>query len=237
MCGGIVSAFSAAPAPARARPFPVAVVSATATATTTASAGDSLLRVGAYNAGRIGSYAMAGALAGGLAGGARSLAGVAGVQLVLYWLANLMLVALGLYLMDAWRGLHRLELVGQGLWQRLRPLTARLVPADSVAKLVALGGVWGWLPCGMVYSVLVTAMLSGSAGAGAAVMLAFGLGTLPMLLALGLAGARLRAALSAPLARRVAGVLVLGFALVALARAASGAAPGWYYALCVGGAP
>jgi len=85
----------------------------------------------------------------------------------------------------------------------------------------------------MVYSVLVTAMLSGSSVRGALVMLAFGLGTLPMLLGLGLVGARLRGWMADARVRRAAGLLVLGFGLVGLARAAGGLPHGWMMDLCV----
>jgi sulfite exporter TauE/SafE len=206
-----------------------------------ARAAHSLARVASYNAGRIGSYALAGALAGALSDGF-SRAGlllmndIAAAQLALYWLANLMLAALGLYLMDAWRGLARLEAAGQLIWRHVQPLTRRLMPLDHPAKLFALGGLWGWLPCGMVYSVLTTAMLSGSAAHGAAVMLAFGLGTLPMLLAIGLAGAQARSLFQHLAVRRAAGLAVLAFALLGIARAANGAL-GWTGLLCVTGAP
>ena len=242
MCGGIVGALSAASRP-KPRPHPViaiALAAPTATApasTPTVALADRLARVLAYNGGRIGSYMLAGALAGGVAGGAQSLARMAGVQIGFYWLANLMLVALGLYLMDAWRGLARLEAAGQVVWRRVQPLLAPLLPMDSAAKALALGGLWGWLPCGMVYSVLLTAMLSGSAASGAAVMLAFGLGTLPMLLSLGLLGARLREALQRRAVRVGCGLLVLAFGLLGLARAANGLSLGWVDALCLTGHP
>lgn len=224
MCGGIVSAFSMAPA------FPVPVVTHAGP-----NAADAAARTLAYNTGRIASYGLAGAIAGGLAGGVRTLAGLASLQAGGYWLANVMLVVLGLYLMGAWAGLARLETLGQGLWRTVRPLTSRIMPLDSPFKLLALGALWGWLPCGMVYSVLLTAMLSGSAAAGAAVMLAFGLGTLPMLLALGMAGARLRQALQRPGVRLAGGLLVLGFGVLGMARAAAGMSMGWIDALCLSG--
>jgi sulfite exporter TauE/SafE len=109
-----------------------------------------------------------------------------------------------------------------------------LMPLDSPVKMLGLGLLWGWLPCGMVYSMLVTAMLTGSAASGAAVMLAFGVGTLPMVLALGLAGERLRSVLRLPVMRRGAGLLVLGFGVVGLVRVASGHQGGWLGQLCVG---
>ncbi len=236
MCGGIVGALSVAPAVgARPAAVPLAVRPARPPLRTP------LANVLAYNAGRIGSYMAAGALAGGLAEGARTLARLPALQAGAYWLANLMLAALGLYLMDAWRGLARLEQGGQFVWKRVQPLLRRVGPLDGPGRMLAAGALWGWLPCGMVYSVLVTAMLSGSAASGALVMLAFGLGTLPMLLALGLLGARLRALLRRRGVRIACGALVLGFGLLGLARAGGalhdGHAAGWIDAICVGGAP
>jgi sulfite exporter TauE/SafE len=226
MCGGIVGAFSMA-APRRA--FPVAVVAVNAPA----MAMDGAVRVLAYNTGRIGSYMAAGALAGGLLGGVRQLAGAAPLQLAAYWAANLMLVALGLYLMNAWHGLARLESAGRLLWSRLQPLTRHLLPVDHPGKALALGALWGWLPCGMVYSMLMSAMLSGTASGGAAVMLAFGLGTLPALITMGLFGNLLQAWTRRRGVRLAAGLLVLSFGLLGLARAAGGIDIGWLAALCL----
>ncbi|PUA19464.1 sulfite exporter TauE/SafE family protein [Glaciimonas sp. PCH181] len=230
MCGGIVSAFSVASTPVKK--FPVAVIARRATAV---SGLDGVSRVVAYNVGRIGSYAIAGAIVGGFAGGLRFLVGGALIQAVGYWLANLMLVALGLYLMDAWRGIVRLESIGQALWRRIQPLMKYLMPLEgrfSPLKMFALGGLWGWLPCGMVYSVLLTAMLSGSALSGAAVMLAFGLGTLPTLLAMGMVGARLKNWLQRRPVRVISGVIVLSFGVLGLYRAAHGLPVHWLDTVC-----
>jgi sulfite exporter TauE/SafE len=231
MCGGIVGALSlrAGARPAAGFPVPVRTVTTTARAP--------LVDILAYNAGRIGSYALAGALAGGVGQGARALSLLPALQLGAYWLANGMLVALGLYLMGAWRGLARLEGAGRVVWRRVQPLLRRLGPPVGPLRMFAAGGLWGWLPCGMVYSALVTSMLAGSALSGALAMLAFGLGTLPMLLALGFMGAGLRTLLRARALRIVGGMLVLGFGVAGLARAAGGAhvsgAP-WLDMLCVG---
>ena len=230
MCGGIVGAFSLASASARR--FPVAVV-AGAEATAPINALDRTLRILSYNLGRIVSYAAAGAMAGGLANGARALAGVSFVQIGGYWLANLMLVALGLYLMDAWRGLAQLEAAGQTIWRRIQPLTKYLMPLDRLPKMLALGGLWGWLPCGMVYSVLLTAMLTGTALSGATVMLVFGLGTLPTLLAMGLLGAQLKTWMQRRPVRLISGLIVLGFGLMGLLRAANGLPVSWLDAICI----
>lgn len=229
MCGGIVGAFSVA---GGRKPFPVAVTNG-AGAVAHAPVLDDALRVVAYNAGRIASYAIAGAIAGGIAQGARTLSFVSSLQIGGYWLANLMLIALGLYLMNAWHGLARLEAVGQIAWRRVRPLVARLLPVDSAFKAFALGGLWGWVPCGMVYSVLLTAMMSGSAISGAGVMLAFGAGTLPVLLTMGMLGSRLQGWTRRRHVRIVAGLLVLAFGLLGLARAANGLSLGWIDAICI----
>jgi sulfite exporter TauE/SafE len=240
MCGGIVSAFSVggpSAAPARARVIPIARTGAGAAASVVqtwagANAG-ALGHVLSYNTGRIGSYMLAGAIAGGLAGSIAGLTHMASAQLAAHWLANLMLVAMGLYLMDAWRGLARVEQAGSVLWRRVQPLVKPLVPMDTPIKALALGGLWGWVPCGMVYSMLLTAMLTGSALDGALVMGAFGLGTLPMLLAMGMAGARLRQYLQRRAVRVACGLLVLGFGVLGLARAAGGGQHGWFDVLCL----
>jgi sulfite exporter TauE/SafE len=226
MCGGIVGALSMAPGTRRAVPVPVPVVRAAAPRPVIAN----LL---AYNAGRIASYMLAGLLAGGIGQGAHALARLPALQAGAYWLANLMLAALGLYLMDAWRGLARLEQAGQFVWRRVQPWLRSVAPFDRPGRMLAAGALWGWLPCGMVYSVLVTAMLSGSALSGALVMLAFGLGTLPTLLVLGALGARVRALLRLRGVRWASGALVLGFGLAGLARAAGGLPHGWMLDLCV----
>ena len=172
MCGGIVGALSLAPAgPGTRKLFPVAV-----NASTVGSGMSVVLRTISYNTGRIASYSLAGAIVGGIAGSGRLLAGMTLWQTGAHVVAQAMLIALGLYLMGVWHGLTRLEQVGHLLWRHIQPLTALLLPLDNPFKLAVAGGLWGWLPCGMVYSVLLTAMLSGSAASGAAVMLAFGLG-------------------------------------------------------------
>lgn len=230
MCGGIVSALSVTTS--GRKPFPVVVVGHPAGAAVSPAAGRAFASF-AYNAGRIASYMSAGAIAGGLVGGARTLSGLAPVQAAGYWMANLMLVALGLYLLDAWRGLTQLEAAGQSVWRRVQPLTAHVLPADTAGKSFALGMLWGWLPCGMVYSVLLTAMLTGSALSGALVMLAFGLGTLPALLAFGVLGASLSNWTRRRGVRLAAGLLVLGFGLLGLMRAAAGISLGWLDVFCV----
>lgn len=194
MCGGIVCAFSAR--------------------------GGGVSRQLAFNFGRIASYAAAGAGAGLLGSAGAWAAGAAPAQTALYVLANVMLVLVGLHLAGAGRLLGGVEALGAPLWARLQPLAARLLPARSPPQAFAAGLVWGWLPCGLVYGALAAAAFAGGPAAGAVAMLAFGLGTLPNLLAAGLAAARLRAFTARRAVRLAAGGVVFGFGAVGLAHAA-----------------
>lgn len=167
----------------------------------------------AYNAGRIVSYGAAGVIAGALGGASIAFSGQLPVRIFLYLLANLMLVALGLYLMGLTQALAFSERFGQKLWRHVQPLSRRFLPARTVVQAFPLGLLWGWLPCGLVYSALITALTSGSAVRGAGMMLAFGLGTLPNLLLAGLLAVRLKAYAANRGLRALAGLLVLAFGL------------------------
>jgi sulfite exporter TauE/SafE len=167
----------------------------------------------AYNVGRIASYTVAGMLAGALA----QIAGeLLPLQRALYLVASLMLVAMGIYLLGMTQSLAWLENRGQVVWRRVQPFTARFLPVRGAAQALPLGVLWGWLPCGLVYSALTTALASGSAGKGALLMLAFGLGTLPNLLLAGLLLVRFRRFAQARATRLVSGTLVLGYGLYGL---------------------
>ena len=167
----------------------------------------------AYNVGRIGSYVLAGLLAGLLGQAAGNLMAV---QHGLYLFASLMLIAMGLYLLGVTQLLAPFERGGQSLWQRIQPLTRRFLPVRGIAQALPLGLLWGWLPCGLVYSALTTALAAGSPGKGALLMFAFGLGTLPNLLLAGLLLARFRRFAQARVTRIISGLLVLSYGLFGL---------------------
>jgi hypothetical protein len=197
MCGGIVVAFTASRPllPARAL----------------------WRRQAAFNSGRITSYAVAGAFAGAAA----QVLSVLPLQSALYAAANLLLIFVGLQLAGWGAPARWIEALGTPLWRRLQPLALRLTPGGSLAQAYGAGAVWGWLPCGLVYGALAAAAASSDIARGALGMAAFGLGTLPWLLAAGAAAARLRAWLSARAFRLAAGSLVLSFGAWGLARAAA----------------
>ena len=183
MCGGFVAAFAGRPV------IPIQPVR-------------KIERLLVFNAGRITSYAIAGAIAG-VAGGA--FAALLGAQTVLYVLANIMLIAIGLHLAGV-TSLSLVEKLGAPLWRRLQPLAAKVMGGRSA---YAAGLLWGWLPCGLVYGALTVAAFAGSAAGGALAMAAYGLGTLPWLMAGGFAFTKT--------SRTVAGATVLAFGVYGLA--------------------
>lgn len=170
----------------------------------------------AYNAGRLSSYTLAGALMGGVGYFFAALAPVQDAQRILMILAAVFLILMGLYLAGWWNLLLRLERLGGGLWRRVEPLGRGLLPARTVGRAYLLGLLWGWLPCGLVYTALVWTVASGGPLQGAALMLAFGLGTLPNLLLMGAAATQLARWVRKPAVRIAAGLIVAGFGLVML---------------------
>lgn len=171
-----------------------------------------------YNLGRLLGYGLIGALFGALGTWLVERIALAPAQRLLHALAALMMLLLGLHLGRWWQGLAALEHLGAPLWQRIAPLGHRLLPIRHGWQAVALGFVWAWLPCGLVYSVLIWSLASGGALPGAALMLAFGLGTLPNLLGIGLLAGAAARLLERPWIARAAGTLIIGFALLAFWR-------------------
>lgn len=171
-----------------------------------------------YNAGRILSYTLAGVIAGLVGASSFFLQHVLPIQHVLYGISSLILIALGLYLAGIWHGVTYLESAGKAIWKTLQPHSKRYIPVQNIKQAFFLGSLWGWLPCGLVYSVLIAAIATGSAVSGGLLMFAFGLGTLPTLLTMGMAAVRLKTVLQNIWVRRASGLLVLGFGLVGLLR-------------------
>jgi sulfite exporter TauE/SafE len=172
----------------------------------------------AYNSGRIASYTVAGMLVGAIGQAGLLFRDAVPVQHLLFALSSLMLIALGLYLAGLWSMVRRIEQLGSVLWQRIQPLTRFVFPITSPLRALLLGMLWGWLPCGLVYSVLVTALASGHPQSGALIMLAFGLGTLPNLLVIGLFWERCRRWVQSPRVRLFAGLVVMAFGVYGLVK-------------------
>lgn len=169
---------------------------------------DRLILTLLYNLGRIASYATAGlvaALIGAL--GRDHLA----LGPVLRLVAGVIMIVLGLYIAGWWRGLVRLEHIGQHVWKYLQPIGQRLLPVTGPGRALALGAVWGWLPCGLVYSAVVLTLAMASPWQGVLGMVFFGLGTLPVMLVMGLASGGLLRRLQTRGIRAAAGVMLIVF--------------------------
>jgi hypothetical protein len=162
----------------------------------------------AFNLGRILSYASIGVLVGF---GSQMLQLNQYIHLSL-WLAGLMLVLMGLSIGQWWQGVKRLEQLGKFIWRWLQPLTKPLMPIKSVPQALALGGLWGWLPCGLVYSSLIWASSAGQWHNTGLLMLAFGLGTLPANMATGLLAQQLKVLLQKRMSQWLLGgsIIALG---------------------------
>jgi uncharacterized protein len=185
MCGGVMSALS----------FSIAQNKKTQSATI----------IFFYNLGRIFSYTLMGLLLGFFA---EQLIQWSGFH-YLRWLAGLMLIVMGLYLAGWWSGLVHLETLGRYLWQYLQPLSKLILPVNSMPKALVLGAIWGWLPCGLIYSMLVYAIAQASFVKAGLAMFAFGIGTLPSMIAAGFFADSLRQWLQSRIIRYSFAVLVI----------------------------
>lgn len=194
MCGGIITALSLGAAPGT-------------------GPGRRRMLILSYNAGRVFSYGIAGGLAG--AAGKLFASGPGGGPgyLVLQGIAGAVLVAVGLNLCGWLPRARSLERIGWRLWQVIQPLGRRFVPVDGPAKAILLGMIWGWLPCGLVYSMLLWAAAQGDPLSGAGALLCFGAGTIPGMVIAGMTGDALRQRLRSLKLRRVAGLLVIAIGI------------------------
>jgi sulfite exporter TauE/SafE len=174
-----------------------------------------------YNIGRLFSYSLAGLLVGLLSGsvsgffqiGKFPVGGIVG---------GLFMVALGIYIAGWLQTMAPLERLGGHFWRLIEPVGRRFMPVKSPVQALGLGVFWGWLPCGLVYSTLALAATSGDAVQSALLMLAFGAGTLPVLLAMGGFAEKLQRFTRHKWIRYIAGVLLIAFGAMILTKALSG---------------
>ncbi|MEZ5571648.1 MAG: sulfite exporter TauE/SafE family protein [Halioglobus sp.] len=143
----------------------------------------------AYHTGRVLSYTLLGALLGLAA----ASVDIAAWTLSLRYLAGLLLVGMGLYIAQWWRGLAVLERAGAVLWRPVQRLSSRWLPLRRWPQGLALGLCWGLMPCGLIYSSLAWAATAQDALTSALMMLCFGMGTLPAMLATSLGAGQLQA--------------------------------------------
>lgn len=169
----------------------------------------------AYNSGRALSYMLAGALVAGIS--SKFATQNSAFALFLSFLAGVFMLLVGVYIMRLAATLQWLEKLGKTLiWQHLIKLNKYLMPIDSPLKALGYGALWGWLPCGLVYSALTWAMTSGTAINGAFVMLAFALGTFPAMITLGVAAQKLNTLFNHPWTRIILGSVIIWYGIYLL---------------------
>jgi len=167
----------------------------------------------AYNAGRVSSYTLAGILMGSIGWLGSHLLDLYALQKILEIIAAAFMLALGLYIAGWWKILANIEqLGGKVIWKRLEPLGRRFMPVTSYRHGFFLGLIWGWLPCGLVYSVIIWTISTQSPLEGGLLMLSFGLGTLPNLLLMGVFASTLNQFIQQFWVRQAAGVMIMAFA-------------------------
>ncbi len=175
-------------------------------------------REAAYHGGRLATYMLLGAVFGTAGAAAMNAAALAPLQRMLYFAANVLLVLLGLRLVGRSLQVPLLQSAGARIFGAVLPTIEPLLHRPGLTGRVALGLVWGLVPCALVYSVLPLALFAGGPMQGAAVMLAFGLGTLPNLVALGALMRRSRGWLDAKAIRSAAAAILIAFGLLGLWR-------------------
>ncbi|SIN86053.1 sulfite exporter TauE/SafE family protein [Salinivibrio sp. ES.052] len=156
-----------------------------------------------YNLGRITSYTIAGTVIGGTVASLLAFSDLTHHLAILRLIAAMMMLLLAAYMARVWNGLSYIEKVGSKLWRYISPLSSKLMPLRSAVYAYPFGLVWGWLPCGLVYSALSWAAVAGSASGGGLVMLGFGLGTLPAMLTVGVLAERIKPILDNQLLRLI----------------------------------
>ena len=168
----------------------------------------------AYNLGRILSYAFLGVAVALL--GKTAVASIPDLAAPVRLASGALIILVGLQLAFGWRILAPLENAGARLWKRIAPAAKGLVPVETTTQALGLGLIWGWLPCGLVYSVLLLAATTAEATSGGLVMIAFGLGTMPAMIATGVSASKLAQFMSGK--RLGAGLLIilLGLATIAM---------------------
>ena len=169
--------------------------------------------VSAYNVGRISSYTLAGALVGGLG---ENLAGFSPAygHLALQIFASILMIGIGLYLAGWFPAFAKIEQLGKPVWKKLEPISQKLIPVKSPGHAYLFGLVWGWLPCGLVYSALLWSTSGETPLNGALFMFIFGVGTLPTVMAAGILTGWFMRLHRLPYLRPIVGITIIILALV-----------------------
>lgn len=166
----------------------------------------------AYQLGRITSYTLFGFAAGWIG----LTMSEASPLPILKTLSGILLILMALYISRIWMALSYLEKLGKLFWNRISPFGKKLLPVKTTKQALFLGSLWGWLPCGLVYTSLGYALSLGSATSSALFMLTFGLGTLPATLLAGSASVTLKRFLNHKAVKNISALFFFGFGVFTL---------------------
>lgn len=176
-----------------------------------ASQAATMRNLAGYQLGRIGGYTLGGALVGFFGTTLQSAVNLPKLAIGVRIASGALLALIAIRILSGWNALAVLERLGRRLWSTLQPVARHAAQRGEIGGSLLLGLVWGWLPCGLVYSMLLFAALSGSAWQGAALMLAFGIGTLPAMLSSGMLASQLQTLFRKRWPRTASGVLLFVF--------------------------
>jgi len=166
------------------------------------------------NIGRVGSYTLVGAIVGAIGSGLATLMDWLHLAAWLRGLAGVLLLAVAVRIVFGWNAFAWLERGGALLWSRIfAPRAQHAAQGIGAAQSLLLGVAWGWLPCGLVYSMALYAALAGDAVRGASIMVAFGIGTLPSMLSSTLLGSQLARLFKYAATRWVAGAILIALGI------------------------
>ena len=218
MCGGIVAALGMASNTTQTLQFysprlvphtalPTALLTKPSYLNTVISSSSPVLKILSFNLARISTYAILGGLAGAVGSFGFLLNNILPVQQGALVVANLVLIIMGLYVMGVARITHGVERLGRPIWHLVQPFAVKALKHPNNSKLWLAGALWGLVPCGMVYTVLIASLTTAQAADGAILMAAFGLGTLPNLTLMGLSAQWLMRLRKSPIAKTTIGFL------------------------------
>ena len=168
-----------------------------------------------YNLGRITSYTIAGILIGAIEFILTRPLGEGHGHRVLQVLSALIMAGAGFYIAGWFPQFAYIEKSGSWIWKKLEPLGRKLIPVQTLTQGYLFGMVWGWIPCGLVYSTLALAATTGDVVKSTLTMLFFGLGTLPAVMGLGIMTSFLARLAKMERFRQAVGVMFIILALFA----------------------
>jgi sulfite exporter TauE/SafE len=139
-----------------------------------------------YNLGRISSYAIGGYFAGLLHNVLMLPLGEGQGHRILQVISALIMTGAGLHIAGWFPRFAYIERAGALIWHRIEPYGRKLIPVETLFHAFVFGMIWGWLPCGLVYAALTLAATAGNEIRSTFTMLAFGIGTLPAVIGVGI---------------------------------------------------